>query len=477
MTAPSPPARARYLAQRIEYWNDFAGNFRQWERFRRAYQGRLTDIYRLLVPAGARVLEIGCGTGDLLAALKPSRGAGVDFAGRMIELARERHPALEFIHADAHDFKLSESFDYIVLSDLVNELWDVQAVLETARRYCHADTRIIVNMYSRLWEAPRRVGEALGVVKPQLPQNWLTLGDVSNLMYLAGLEVIRHSQEIAWPVRTPLVETIANRFLVKLWPLRHLGITNVVIARPQPSSPREGRVSVVIPARNEAGNIRAAFERTPEMGLGTELIFVEGGSRDDTYASIEREIAARPGVRAKLLKQPGKGKGDAVRTGFAESTGDLLMILDADLTVAPEDLPRFYEAWRSGKADFVNGVRLVYPMQDRAMRFFNLLGNKFFSTGYTWLLGQTVKDTLCGTKVLSRQHYEVIAANRAYFGDIDPFGDFDLLFGAARYCLKIVDVPVRYHERTYGETNIRRWSEGWLLLRMMARAAGKLKFV
>jgi glycosyltransferase involved in cell wall biosynthesis len=256
-----------------------------------------------------------------------------------------------------------------------------------------------------------------------------------------------------------------------------LGITNFIVARPRPELPREATVSVIVPARNEAGNIEAVFERTPAMGLGTELVFVEGGSSDDTFETIQRCIALHPGTSSKLLKQSGNGKGDAVRSGFAAASGDLLMILDADLTVAPEELPRFYEAWRSGKADFVNGVRLVYPMEARAMRPINLIGNKFFSLGFSWLLGQTVKDTLCGTKVLSRVHYETIAKNRAYFGEIDPYGDFDLLFGAARYSLKIVDVPIRYHDRTYGETNINRWTGAWLLFRMMARACARLKFI
>ncbi len=236
-------------------------------------------------------------------------------------------------------------------------------------------------------------------------------------------------------------------------------------------------MSVIVPARNEAGNIAAIFDRTPEMGAGTELVFVEGHSRDDTYATIERERARRPERRAQLLRQEGRGKGDAVRLGFAHAHGDVLMILDADLTVAPEDLPRFLSALISGKGELINGVRLVYPMEKQAMRFFNLLGNKFFSLAFSWLLGQSVKDTLCGTKVLWAADYQRLAAQRTYFGDFDPFGDFDLLFGAAKLNLKIVDLPIRYRERTYGSTNIQRWRHGLLLLRMVLFAARRIKFV
>jgi glycosyltransferase involved in cell wall biosynthesis len=234
---------------------------------------------------------------------------------------------------------------------------------------------------------------------------------------------------------------------------------------------------VVVAARNEAGHIAELMARIPEMGGGTEIIFVEGNSSDDTYEVIERAIASHPERNCKLLKQPGQGKGDAVRAGFEVANGDILMILDADITVPPEDLPRFFELMAAGLAEFVNGVRLVYPMEEEAMRVANLIGNKFFSWAFSWHLGQPIRDTLCGTKVLWRTYYQRIADNRSYFGDFDPFGDFDLLFGAARLNLKIMEVPIRYRARRYGETNISRWKHGWLLLKMVVFAARRIKFI
>jgi len=323
------------------------------------------------------------------------------------------------------------------------------------------------------------LAESLGLARPVLRQNWLAVEDIENLLRLTGFQTLRAFPDVLWPVRTPLLDRLGNAFLVKLWPFRYFALTNFIVARPEPlpgaASPL--RVSVVVPARNEAGNIEDVFRRTPRMGSDTELVFVEGHSTDETFEAIQRAAAAHPEWRARVLRQTGRGKGDAVRLGFAQAEGDVLMILDADLTVPPEDLPRFYEALSSGRGEFINGVRLVYPMQDRAMRFFNLLGNKFFSLAFSWMLGQPVKDTLCGTKVLLRRDYERIAANRAAFGDFDPFGDFDLLFGAARQNLKIVDLPLRYRERTYGETNIHRFRHGFLLLRMLLFAAGRIKFV
>lgn len=445
---------------------------------RRYYQQRLAEIYSFLIPPGMRVLEIGSGTGDLLAAVRPAYGTGIDISPRMIEYARRHHPELHFIEADVHTFDLGEKFDYIICSDTLNDLWDVQRALDRVRLHCHPSTRVIINSYSRAWEVPRKIAEAAGIAMPMLPQNWLMASDIKNLLYLSDLEVVRSSQEILSPVYIPLLSRFANRYLAKLWPFSSLALTNLVIARPheQQAAAPDPIVSVVVAARNEEGNIPRIFERVPQLGGGTELIFVEGNSTDDTYGTIAREMERHPEMNVKLFKQPGKGKGDAVRTGFQEASGEVLMILDADLTVAPEDLPLFYEVLRSGKADFVNGVRLVYPMEQRAMRFFNHLGNRFFSFAFSWLFNQSIKDTLCGTKVLSKRNYSLIAANRSYFGDFDPFGDFDLLFGAAKYNLKIVDLPIRYGERTYGETNIQRWRHGVILLRMVIMAMRRLKF-
>ena len=472
--------QARYTEARLVHWEAMARTVDR-PSAGQYYHRRLADVYRAHVPSGQKVLEIGSGRGDILAAVGPSHGMGVDLSPGFVALARDRHPNLSFEVADAHDLSaLRGPFDVVILSDLLNDLWDVQKVFTQVARLSHSATRVVINNYSRLWEPALAAASRMKLARPTLHQNWLTVEDISNLLYLANFEVVKHWQEVLWPVWTPGLDAFANRFLVKLSPFNRLALTNFVVARPRARTPAAAdrlRVSVVVPARNEAGNIEPIFNRTPEMGAGTEIVFVEGHSSDDTYKAIEQAIVRHPERRTQLFRQEGMGKGDAVRLGFAKATGDVLMILDADLTVAPEDLPRFFDALRCGDAEFGNGVRLVYPMEKEAMRFFNLIGNKFFSLAFSWLLGQSIKDTLCGTKVLTRDNYERIAANRAYFGDFDPFGDFDLLFGAARLSLRIVDLPVRYRERTYGTTNIQRWRHGWLLLRMVLFAARRLKFV
>jgi len=473
-------AQTSYRQARQQHWNSVARKLATQTSWGDAYHERLAQIYQSLVPPGQSVLEIGCGRGDLLASLKPAFGVGADFSEEMLRAAKQRHPDIAFIRADAHVLNIARKFDVIILSDLFNDLWDVQTVLQQVAKLTTPHTRVIINSYSRLWEPILRAAEWMDLAKPTLDQNWLTVEDVSALLNLTNFEVIKQWPEIIWPLRTGFFSDLCNRYLVKLWPFKYFALTNFIVARPQPHvefSKPGFSVSVIVPARNEAGNIAEIFNRVPRMGRSTELVFVEGHSRDDTYAVIAAAIAAHPEWACQLVRQQGTGKGDAVRLGFSLAKGEILMILDADLTVPPEDLPRFYEALRSGKGEFINGARLVYPMEKQAMRFINLVGNKFFSLAFSWLLGQPVKDTLCGTKVLWKKDYDLIAANRAYFGDFDPFGDFDLLFGAAKLNLKILDLPIRYRERTYGTTNIQRWKHALLLFRMVFFAAGRIKFV
>lgn len=470
----------KYQKARVAHWDNVARSMDTWKGLGRYYHRRLRDIYQFMIPPGQRVIEIGCGHGDLIASLKPARGIGVDFSSEMIKRATERHPEIEFIHADAHCLGLQEQFDYIILSDIVNDLWDIQTVFQEIKIISSPRTRVIINSYSRLWEIPLLIAKSLGLGKPVLFQNWLTVDDIIGLLNLADFETIRQWEEILCPLSVPLLSGFCNRIIAKLWPFNYFALTNFVIAKPRElvtAAVHEPSVSVVIPARNEAGNVLQIFERTPEMGSNTEFIFVEGHSADATYEAVEKAMVLHPHRRCMLLRQSGVGKGDAVRLGFSHAKGDILMVLDADLSVPPEDLLRFYDALTSGKAEFINGVRLVYPMEKQAMRFINLLGNKFFSIAFSWLLGQPVKDTLCGTKALWRLDYERIAVNRSYFGEFDPFGDFDLLFGAAKLNLKIMEVPIRYRERTYGSTNIKRWSHGWLLLKMVFYAMRRIKFI
>jgi 2-polyprenyl-3-methyl-5-hydroxy-6-metoxy-1,4-benzoquinol methylase len=503
-----------------------------WQKRNRYYYDDQQRFFRFLVPEGLRVLEVGCGLGDLLASLRPVRGLGLDLSEAMVKEASRRHPSLEFRVADVETLELEGTFDVIILADVVGHLLDAEAALKRLRRCCTPGTRLIISYYNFLWEPVLRLAERIGLKMPQQHQNWLALEDLANVLHLADYEVVKTELRLLLPKWVPIVSAVANRFLAFLPGFRSACLCQYLVARPvgmkrpphlhlSPSRAREGKedfvaslpqeeregrggraavssttassslegeregrggdpvpeysVSIIIPCRNERGNIEAAVRRLPAFGSRQEIIFVEGHSSDGTAAEIERVRLAHPNRNIRMLVQEGKGKGDAVRLGFAQATGDVLMILDADLTMPPEDLPKFYHALASGKGEFINGCRLVYPMDDQAMRALNLLGNKFFSMVFSWLLSQRIKDTLCGTKVLFREDYRRIAANRSYFGDFDPFGDFDLLFGASKLNLKILEVPIRYRERAYGETNIRRFAHGWLLLKMTVYGFSRLK--
>lgn len=461
------------------------------ESKRRKNPGYYREIDRacmFVVPEGVRVLELGCATGRLLAATRPSYGLGIDIDAKQIMAAQQIHAGqseLEFQVGDVEeiDFSEMEPFDYIIMSDILALLRDVQKTLARLQAVCTAHTRLIITYHSNVWRPVLALATLLGRRSPDPSYNWLSTHDIENLLALSGFEEVTHSGRTLLPVRIPGLSWITNRLLAKMPVFNWFCLTWILVARPCPQvGPEkkhwdESTVSVLIPTRNEKGNIEEAFTRTPKMGKWTELVFVDGNSDDGTVEEIKRciEKYGRQWHQVVLLNQSGKGKGQAVRQGFAECQGEILMIMDSDLTMPPEELPKYYEAIVSGKGEFINGCRLVYPMEKKAMRFLNMVANHFFARLFSWLLGQRVKDTLCGTKVLWRHDYERIAANRSYFGDFDPFGDFDLLFGASRLNHKIIDMPIRYRERSYGEIKISRFQHGWLLLRMSLVAFRKLK--
>jgi SAM-dependent methyltransferase len=489
MTRSAAPRAADPILEEVrEFYESHHDGLERSHHRHRYYYGYLTRVLRVRVPEGLRVLDLGCGSGRLLSALKPSYGVGIDISSPAIRAARERHggEGLVFLHGDCTDptvlARAQGPFDVVLLLNVVTHLTDVQAALEALHAVSHPRTRVLIYSYSRLWQPVLRLAELLGLKYRQPPESWLPPEEIKNMLSLADFELVRDDAHMVLPVYVPLLSELLNRYLGRLPLLDAFSLMFGIIARPSPArsaaAPKPpSTVSVVIPCRNEAGHIPPLVASLPALPPGSEFLFVEGNSSDDTETVIRREIAAHPELPLRFLKQQGRGKGDAVRLGFAESRGDVLLILDSDMGVAPADVPKFVDALARGKGEMVNGSRLVYPMEGRAMRFLNLLANKSFAILFTWLLGQQVRDTLCGTKALFREDYERITSNRSYFGDFDPFGDFDLLFGASRLNLRIVDLAVRYHERRYGETNISRFRHGWLLLQMSAFAARKLKFL
>jgi len=479
-TSPDEPISQRKRAIR-EHADRYAPERLGWIARNRFFHEQDLAYLRFLIPAGKRVLELGCATGDLLAALQPSRGVGIDLSERSIDEAKARFADLEFHCGDIEDAATLDHihgpFDFILMSDTIGDLDDVERTLGLLHRLCDSDTRLVIVYHSPLWAPVLKSAEALGLKMPATPKNWLRPSDIEALLNLADFDPIRSEMRMLSPKRLLGLGGLLNRYVATLPVIRALCLRNFIVAQSLPK--RRERVphsvSVVIPARNERGNIEPAIQRLPRFAEDMEVIFVEGHSQDNTWEEMQRVREAYPDWDIKCMQQTGKGKADAVWMGFDAARGDILMILDADLTVPPEDLPKFWRALTTGKGDFINGSRLVYPMQDGAMQTLNFFANHAFSIIFSFLLNQRFTDTLCGTKVISRRHYAVLKENRSYFGDFDPFGDFDLIFGAVKQNLKVVEVPIRYASRSYGETQISRFRHGVLLLRMVLFAYRKLK--
>ncbi len=464
-----------------------------WRQKNRLYYQDLDCLHRWLIPSGLRVLEVGSGTGILLNQVEPAFGVGIDRDPAVVAVAQEQFPHLQFRVQEVEElswqglgieaWQTQQPFDVVILSNLIGGLKDVQGVLERLRPLCGSQTRLVITYHNPIWEPILAVASGLGQRMPLPEANWLSRQDVSNLLELAGFETIKGGKRLLLPRRIPLISTLVNRWLAPLPGINALCVTEYLVARLQPLAELppdpalQPSVSVVIPARNEAGNILRCVQTLPEMGSHTEIIFVEGHSSDDTWITMQRVQTLLAGQRdIKLLQQSGRGKGDAVRLGFEQASGDILMILDADLTVKAEDMPKFFGAVASGRCDLANGCRLVYPLSQTTMPGLNRWANRFFAALLSYILGIRIKDSLCGTKVLWRQDYLAIAAHRHLFGDFDPFGDFDLLLGAVKQNLKIMDIPVRYYPRLYGRSNIAHVQEGLKLLGICGFAARRFRF-
>lgn len=463
------------------YCSRNASKVRRLRRRNSYFRSEIARVVTSLVPGSSSVLDVGCGSGELLAAIKPREAVGLDIDVNAWEIDTAQSTGITFVANSLEEWRPpNRGFEYVIASGLLEHVYDVGFALSRLAASCNQRSRVVVVTYSRLWQPLLRLAERLNL-KTDFPiQNWIPVSELINLARQNGLELVTTRPAILMPIRIPVISRFVNRWFSSLPLIRHLSFAHVSVLRPVPETRPVGKVSVVIPARNEAGHISRIVDRLPKLAPEQEVIFVEGNSTDDTWNEIVnfcRQLSSTYHSDFVTLQQPGRGKGDAVRAGFSKASGEVLLILDVDISVPPEELPKFVQVLESGVAEFANGSRLVYSMERGAMRFLNLLGNRFFGSLFSFPLGQQVRDTLCGTKVLWREDYERIAKRRERFGALDPFGDFDLLFGATGLSLRIVDVPVHYQARTYGDTNISRFRHGWLLLRMSWLAARRLRFV
>ena len=447
-----------------------------WIRNNPYYYGQLLHSLKYIIPEGKKVLHVRCSTGFVLNELKPSYGVGVDDSEKQIALAQQKYLSLRFICQSSENLQLEEKFDYIVISS-IEDIVDIKAVLDSVKRCSHRHTRIILIHYNYLWHPLVQFAEMLKLKIPQHSHSWLSLDDVTNLLRLSQYEHIHTKKIILFPFRIPLLSVLLNRYIARLPLFRNITMNRLTVARVKEIEKRDYSVTVVVPCKNEAGNVENAVQRIPVMGTGTEIIFGDDRSTDGTKEKVLELMKKYPEKNIRVVDGPGICKAENVWTCFDRASGDILMILDADLTVVPEELPYFYEALACDYGEFINGSRLVYPMHKEAMKMFNVLGNKFFSSFFSYILDTKIKDTLCGTKVMWKKDYEKIKQLRGSWGIQDRWGDYELIFGAAKNHLKLVDLPVHYVERTYGETKMtHRMKNGWVMLQMCMVSLFKIKF-
>ncbi len=450
--------------------------YKVWKFFYRKnlyYHSYVTKILTHMISKRASVIEFGAKGGEILLGLKNKKKLGVNFPRDFPTNVK----GLKLINFEDIG-RVDKSFDYIVLNHALSEVGDIQNFITKAKKLMHEDSVVIVLSFNYFWKGVFDIAARLNLKYPfPANPNWLEEADIKTLFNLEGMKRVSTEKHMLIPFYIPWVSNFINKYLSQIPLINNLCVTQVMVFRSATKRP-ESAVSIVIPAKNEQGNIKNLLAKIPHLGKWTEVIFIEGHSNDETLTSIKQEITNYYGpIRSSYYTQTGVGKADAVRLGFKKAKGDILMILDADLTVRPGELTKFYQALTQGAGELVMGSRLIYPMEGDAMPTINFIGNKMFSVIFSFLLNQRIKDTLCGTKVLYKKHYEKIREQQGFFGNFDPFGDFDLIFGAKKTNLKILEIPVRYRARRYGSTNISRFSHGWLLIKMAYVAARKLKFI
>jgi SAM-dependent methyltransferase len=463
-----------------EAYNKIAPQRDYWINKNRYYYNFLKKVFQFFVEPDSRVLLMRSDTGMMLDALKPRYGVGVDYSEELVKLAREKYPHLNFLYQDLENLTINEKFDYIVLFNLVDDVPDLGKVLKELHKVSTPKTRIVISNINPLWHPIWELGKRLSLKMPQKTLNWLSISDIKNILYLAGFEVVKKNYAILFPKYIPIFSALLNKVIAKIPGINRLCVLQILVAKQIAHRNNYGdySCSIVIPCKNEEGNIEGAVKRIPQMGKETEIIFVDDKSTDGTRDEILKWKEKFPNKNIKLVDGPGKCKALAVWEGFKNATGDILMILDGDLTVMPEELPQFFNAIVEGKGEFINGCRLIYPMEGEAMRTLNVIGNKFFSLLFSYLLGQRIKDTLCGTKVFWRDDFLRMKKYIGTWGTQDRWGDYDLLFSASKLSLKIIDLPVHYVERTFGETKMnKRIKNALIMLKMCWAAFRKLKHI
>lgn len=442
----------------------------------RSYRLLISKEINKLIPNDNSVLDVGCGTGYLTNLINMEKISALEPNINLFNYAKNKYKNIKFYNQKAEDH--NKKYDYIILSDTLSYTFDLYEIFNSLKKNLNENGKTIITIYNPLFKPLIDFIKLLKFIPTKNNINWLTPSDIFNFLYLTDWEVIKFDKKIVFPFNIPFITSFINKFFEIFLPF--LCLKSIYVCKPKYKNidlktRNQTSLSIIIPARNEEGNIEQILKRFPLINNKIELIFVEGNSTDNTWREIQDVSKKFPSLNVKFFQQPGSGKYDAVKFGISKSNGEFFLILDSDMTVPPEEIKKFYEILNSGKAEMVNGVRLVYPLERDSMQYLNFMANKFFSIAFSWIFRQRISDTLCGTKGMSKNNYLKIINQKNLFKLNDPFGDFELIFGAYFLNLKIVDIPIRYQKRYYGSTNIRRFFHGTVLLKILFKLIIKIK--
>lgn len=366
-----------------------------------------------------------------------------------------------------------------ILNGTLNYHSDIQDLFYNLYKSMNRRDRIVSICYNSYFSWLYKIATVLKLRTKKQQTSFFTENDIENFCKLTNFEIVKTKYALLIPFWIPIVSTLINKIASLLPIIRNFSLVSIYMMRPVKKYEHNPKLSVVIPARNEEENLVTIIDEIQKMeDIPLEIIFVEGHSQDKTWDVIQNNLTKykdKPLLDVKGFQQTGVGKNDAVKLGFENCTGEVITILDADKTVDPAELYKFYTAYRDGKGDFINGCRLVYPMETEAMRFLNLLGNAFFAKTVGHVSSLNISDSLCGTKMMAKKDHDRLIEWRKDFGDIDPFGDFDLLLFAGVVGLGSVDISIRYRSRTYGSTQISRFIHGFKLLQIVVYSFFKVK--
>lgn len=432
----------------------------------RYYYTQIQRLLKFLIPPGKSILYFGCYREDVIYSLDASSSVVIN---EEVDERISKNKSVEFVHCKYHLYNPQQEYDYIILDTVIGKTENINLLLRNISSACSSHTRIIIHQENYLWRPLLNFAASFGLKKQEKTQNWLSIKDVETYLETAGFESTRVYKKNIFPLKAGFLGPILNHFFSTIPVLDFLKLDQFIVGRfnkPFTQLKSSSSLSICLTVKDEEHNIEPIVSSLPVLCENQEILFVEGNSTDNTAKEIERMKMLFPHKNIRLIKQPGKGQGDAIHTGFKEAKGEIIILYEGDGTSEPYDIQYFYEAIEAGRFEFIEGSRFVYPLSHKCMPLANKIGNVVFAKWFSFFLNQRTTDVLSGIKAIRKKDYEKIYNTWGFLGIPDPFGDFELLFGSARYGLKIGEIPIRYKPRVFGESKTSVFKHGWYLLKM-----------